>query len=375
MGAKGGGMGIIGTKVNGWTGLCALAVVLALTAGCASRTHTPRSREYYRGPVSSHFDGERFFNPDGESGTGGAQHDGRKNFLEIALGKAGHHDWPKSVPVHQTVPPRHVQGDDLRVTWIGHATSLIQTQGVNILIDPVWAWRDSPVQLVGPRRVREPGVKLEDLPPIDAILISHNHYDHLDIDALKFLVRRDKARIITGLGNDKLLSYHGLEAWAGDWGSVAPLKPGIDIILTRAHHWSAHWIDDRDRSLWVGFRITLPGGDIYYAGDTGPGDMQWAPEAKGASPVRLALLPIGPYKMTGPQTGNHILPEEAVAAFGQLNAAYALGVHWGTFELGGEPIDDPPLRLRAAMEARHLDPFRFRTLDAGESWMVPALSR
>lgn len=356
---------------SGKTRAIVALMILCLLAGCASRSRTPPSRHYYHGPVSSHFDGERFFNPDGETGTGGAQHDGKKSFLNIATGRAGHHDWPKSVPVHQTVPPRHVLGQQLRVTWIGHATTLIQTQGLNILIDPVWTWRDSPVQFLGPRRVRAPGVRLQDLPPIDAILISHNHYDHLDIGALKFIVRRDKAKIITGLGNDRLLSYHGLTAWAGDWGSRTPLKPGIDVVLTRAHHWSAHWIDDIDRSLWTGFRITLPGGDVYYAGDTGPGDMKWAPEGKGEAPVRLALLPIAPYKVSEAQTGNHILPEEAVKAFEQLGAAYALGVHWGTFELGPEPIDGAPTRLRAAMVNQKLDPSRFKTLDAGEIWSVP----
>jgi L-ascorbate metabolism protein UlaG (beta-lactamase superfamily) len=147
------------------------------------------------------------------------------------------------------------------------------------------------------------------------------------------------------------------------------------VILTRAHHRSAHWLDDVDRSLWTGFRITLPGGDLYYAGDTGPGDMRWAPEAKAASPgpIRLALLPIAPYHIEGKQTGNHIDPEQAVTAFGQLDAGYAVAVHWGTFELGTEPIGDPPIRLRAALQAQHIDPARFRALDVGEEWDIPAL--
>ncbi len=278
------------------------------------------------------------------------------------------------MPVEQSVPPRRIEGDAMHVTWIGHSTVLIQTQGLNILLDPVWAWRDSPVQLVGPRRVRKPGVRLAKLPPIDVILISHNHYDHLDIGTLKFLQHRDHATIIAGLGNDTLLAKHGLRAIAGDWGSRIPLRPGIDVILTRAHHWSAHWIDDIDRSLWTGFRITLPGGDLYYAGDTGPGDMSWAAEAKGSAPIRFAILPIGPYKAEGPQTGNHIDPEQAVTAFGTLGATYALGVHWGTFELGTEPIDGPPARLATALAAGRIDPTRFRTIDVGASWDIPPLA-
>jgi L-ascorbate metabolism protein UlaG (beta-lactamase superfamily) len=351
--------------------------MLVALAGCLDAKRTPPGRIYYAGPISSHFDGQRFFNPDGAEGTGGSQRDGASDFVAIAEGRRGEHLWPRSLPVTPTVPPRRVEGDRMHVTWIGHATTLVQTQGLNILIDPVWAWRDSPVQLVGPKRVRAPGVRRQDLPPIDLILISHNHYDHLDIGTLEYLVHRDHPLIVTGLGNDKLLAEHGLRATARDWGDHVTVRPGIDVILTRAHHWSARWINDRDRSLWTGFRITLPGGDLYFAGDTGAGDMHWATEAKLAdpAPIRLALLPIAPYKKGTRQTGNHIDPEQAVEAFGQLSAGYALGVHWGTFELGPEPIGDAPIRLRSALEAQHVDAGRFRTLDVGQSWDIPAVSR
>jgi L-ascorbate metabolism protein UlaG (beta-lactamase superfamily) len=334
---------------------------------------TPRSRQYYKGPVSDHFDGERFFNPEGEFGTGGAQKDGLSDFLRIALGREHSRPWPASLPVYRSVPPKRVEGGAMRVTWIGHATTLVQTQGLNILIDPVWAMRDSPFQFVGPRRVRMPGVQIEDLPPIDIILISHNHYDHMDIGALRFLATRDHPLIVTGLGNDTLLAQYGLKAVAGDWGRRIVIRPGIAIVLTRAHHWSARWIDDRDRSLWVGFRVTLPGGDLYYSGDTGPGDMRWAAEAKGAAPIRLAILPIAPYKIDAPQTGNHIDPAMAVSVFRKIGAAYALGVHWGTFELGSEGPDDPPKRLHSALLAAKIASERFRALSVGGSWAIPTL--
>jgi L-ascorbate metabolism protein UlaG (beta-lactamase superfamily) len=357
-------------------GVSAFLMLVAL-AGCLDSQHTPPSRIYYTGPVSSHFDGQRFFNPDGEQGTGGSQRDTASDFVAIAEGRRGDHGWPKSLPVTRTVPPRRVEGEQMHVTWIGHATTLVQTQGLNILIDPVWAWRDSPIQFVGPKRVRPPGVSLRKLPPIDLVLISHNHYDHLDMPALRYVAQRDDPLIITGLGNDKLLAEHGIRAIARDWGDRVNVRPGIDVILTRAHHWSARWIDDRDRALWTGFRVTLPGGDLYYSGDTGPGDMHWATEAKAASPapIRFALLPIAPYQSGPLQTGNHIDPEQAVTAFEQLRASYALGVHWGTFELGPEPIGDAPIRLRSSLQAQHVDPGRFRTLDAGQSWDVPAVSQ
>lgn len=348
------------------------ALLLPLASGCSHHGKTPVSRIYYTGPATDHFNGETFFNPDGEQGSGGAKYQHRAHFLAIATGKAGHHDWPKSVPVRPSVPPRRVEGDRMLVTWIGHATSLVQTQGLNILLDPVWARRDSPVQLVGPHRVRAPGVRLEDLPPIDLVLISHNHYDHLDIAALKHLAVRDRPMIVAGLGNDTLLAKHKLKVTARDWGQRVTVRPGIDVILERAHHWSAHWTDDHDRALWSGFTVTLPGGNLYYAGDTGPGDMRWAEQAARSGPVRLAILPIGPYQVDNPSTGNHIDPVEAVTAFRQVNAAYALGVHWGTFELSDEPIDGPPTRLGQALAEQGIEKARFRTLEAGEAWDIPA---
>ncbi|UIJ44186.1 MBL fold metallo-hydrolase [Sphingomonas cannabina] len=350
-----------------------LALLPLVVASCSHGGKTPASRIYYSGPASDHFDGQKFFNPDGEQGSGGAQRDGAKRFLAIGLG-GGHKGWPKSVPVTPSVPVPRVEGEALRVTWIGHATTLVQTQGLNILLDPVWAHRDSPVQIVGPKRVRAPGVRLEDLPRIDLILISHNHYDHLDIGALKAIVARDHPRIVAGLGNDTLLREHRIEATARDWGERVEVRPGIDVVLNRAHHWSAHWTDDHDRALWAGFTVTLPGGNLYYAGDTGAGDMRWAAEARRYGPVRLAILPIGPYHVTSPPTGNHIDPEHAVTAFRQTGAPYALGVHWGTFELGEEPIDGPPARLRETLMKQRLDPGRFRTLEAGQSWDVPRLA-
>ncbi|MDQ8757091.1 MBL fold metallo-hydrolase [Sphingosinicella sp. LHD-64] len=349
------------------------ALLLSLAANCSHHGQTPASRIYYTGAASDHFNGETFFNPDGEQGSGGAQRASRAHFMAIATGKAGHHNWSRAVPVRASVPPRRIEGDRMLVTWIGHATALVQTQGLNILLDPVWAHRDSPVQFAGPRRVRAPGVRIEDLPPIDLVLISHNHYDHLDIGALRHLAARDRPMIVAGLGNDALLARHGLQVTARDWGERVTLRPGVDIILERAHHWSAHWTDDHDRALWAGFTVTLPGGNLYFAGDTGPGDMRWPAEAARSGPVRLAVLPIGPYQVNNPSTGSHIGPDEAVAAFRQLGAAYALGVHWGTFELTDEPIDGPPTRLREELRRLGLDPGRFRTVEAGESWEIPRM--
>lgn len=355
---------------RGWRWLAivfALAGAAALVAAAAA-PH-PFTRTYYRGPVSDHFDGTRFLNPEGESGTGGARKPRLRALYDDVTG-ADHDAWPM-VPVTPTVPPRRVAGGAMRVTWIGHATTLVQTQGLNILIDPVWAERDSPVQFAGPKRVRAPGVRLADLPAIDLILISHNHYDHLDLATLRALWRRDRPLIVTGLGNDTLLGWHGIPALGRDWGDRVPVRPGLDVIVERAHHWSGRWLFDRDRTLWCGFTVTLPHGNLYYGGDTGPAGMEWADAAARHGPIRLAILPIGAFKPGREESGNHISPVEAVDAFVRIGAATALGVHWGTFELTNEGVDEPATLLAAEVRRRGIAPARFRTLAAGAAWDVP----
>lgn len=257
------------------------------------------------------------------------------------------------------------------VTWIGHSTVLIQAGGLNILTDPVWAERASPVKWAGVQRVRQPGVAIDDLPKIDLILLSHDHYDHMDAHALKHLWKRDRPLIVTGLGNDVRLADWGIPAQARDWGGVVHVRPGIDVILERAHHWSARTEDDKDLTLWTAFTVTLPGGNLYYAGDTGAGDMRWTTDVLGHGPVRFAILPIGAIHANGKMTGNHIGPADAVRAFEQLRAGSALGVHWGTFELTDEPIDLPPALLGQALAREHVAPDRFRVTEAGEQWEIP----
>ncbi len=339
-------------------------IAAALIAGACAKP------SFYHGPKSDHFNGRRFFNPDGEQGTGG---DENKSLAALLEGKVieGHRSWPASVPVTPSVPPRQVPGSAMLITWIGHSTVLIQTQGLNILTDPVWADRDSPVKDIGPRRVRAPGVRYADLPRIDLVLISHDHYDHMDEHLLRHLWARDHPLIVTGLGNDIRLASWGIAAQARDWGGIVHLRPGIDVLFDRAHHWSARSTDDKNMTLWTGFTITLPGGNLYYAGDTGPGDMRWGLEAARHGPVRLALLPIGAIHADNEPSGNHIGPADAVTAFGQLHAGSALGVHWGTFELTSEGIDEPRDYLKLTLARADIAPSRFRTTEAGEQWSIP----
>ena len=354
-------------------------------------------RIYYEGPRSDHFDGERFFNP-GPAAQSRA-HGGPARFMNRFIGSDERAQWPEQVKVASTVPPRLVEGNDMLVTWIGHATVLVQTAGLNILTDPIWSDRASPFSFVGPKRARAPGVRFEDLPRIDLVLISHNHYDHMDLPTLKRLWERDRPAIVTSLGNDAILRGAGIPgrfpssacgqcpgAEALDWGSTTlvaghamqpaaqnaqALMPLAQVTVLRSHHWGSRWGTDRNRALWSAFAVRTFAGSIFFAGDTGYGDGSWAGEAARYGPYRLAILPVGAYEPRDVMQANHVDPDEAVRIFGKLKARTALGMHWGTFQLTFEAIDDPPRRLARALKARGIAPDRFVTTEVGRSCRVP----
>ena len=180
------------------------AILLFVIIGlCLTPTIVPPflDRIYYQGPDSGHFADGRFFNP----GARDAPYGLPQRFFNRWASDTGRATWPEHVPVRPTLPPRRVAGSEMRVTWIGHATVLVQTRGLNILTDPIWSDRASPFSFIGPKRVRAPGVRIDDLPRIDLVLISHNHYDHLDLPTLQRLWRRDRPLIVTSVGNDSIL--------------------------------------------------------------------------------------------------------------------------------------------------------------------------
>ncbi|MGN6268907.1 MAG: MBL fold metallo-hydrolase [Sphingomonas sp.] len=353
---------------------CALTVLLFLiVAICLAITIVPRflDRVYYRGPVSGHFDGERFFNPGHDDTVAPPAGRSRGGFLwRYLTNRDKRPEWPTHIAVTPGKPPARVEGEAMVATWIGHASVLVQTQGLNILIDPVWSEHAGPFGL-GPKRVTEPGVRFDDLPKIDVVLVSHNHYDHMDRTTLERLWERDKSLIVTSLGNDNVI---GLPAKALDWGGRVTIKPGVDVVVTRSHHWSSRWFTDRNRALWSGFAVTMPGGNLFYSGDTGAGDLSWVDEARALGPIRLALLPIGAFRFTPGQMaiGSHIGPVDAVEIFQRLGAAHAIPVHWGTFRLSYEAYDTPPRLLDAAMRCAKLDPARFAPVTIGAQVDIPA---
>ena len=324
---------------------------------------------YYQGPASDHFDGQRFFNP------GGVEPGGFLDLMKWQFG-GGRARWPATREnlLGRVKPARSIDGTDLRVTMIGHASLLIQVSGLNILTDPVWSERCSPVSFAGPKRVRQPGVALEDLPPIHVVIVTHNHYDHMDMVTLKALQRAHAPRFITPLGNDRILHTCMPDAHVSvmDWGDRLEFNGVLTVDAEPCHHWSARGPGDRRMALWAAFVLKTPAGRIYHVGDTGfHGGINYRAVQRKHGGFRLAILPIGAYEPRWFMRAQHQNPEEAVEGMRLAEAAHALGHHFGTFQLTNEAIDAPVADLQVALERAGIAPDRFRALLPGEAFDVP----
>jgi L-ascorbate metabolism protein UlaG (beta-lactamase superfamily) len=327
---------------------------------------------YYSGPRSDHFDGTRFFVPGVVEPPRGLLDVLRWRFSSKRA------TWAPDVdPAAPDLPPDRVNGDGLRVAYIGHASTLVQTAGLNLLIDPVFSERASPLSFAGPCRANPPGVALERLPRLDAILVTHSHYDHLDLAALATLAKSNPCRVITPLGNDTIMRRHdpAIRVEAYDWGDKVALAPDVSVTLTPANHWSARGISDRRMALWASFLIDTPGGAIYAIGDTGYDNGAIFREMRLHHPaIRFAILPIGAYEPRWFMRGQHVDPEESVAIFLDCGAAYAMAHHWGTCQLTDEDRLEPPKRLAIACERAGLAADRFVVRRPGETFDVPLLA-
>jgi L-ascorbate metabolism protein UlaG (beta-lactamase superfamily) len=336
----------------------------ALAAGAWALLAPARGNAYYQGPVSDHFDGERFFNP------GGIEPRGRIDFLRWQRADRGA-AWPASFPspFAPDLPPATVDGDRVRIAYVGHATFLIQTRGASILIDPVWSERVSPISFLGPRRVNPPGIAFDALPRVDCVLLTHNHYDHMDIPTIARLWQRFAPRIVAPLGNDTILqtAVPGLAALAFDWHASVDLGGGVAVHVEESQHWSARGAGDRSHALWASFIIAAGPRKLYCVGDTGFGDGAIFRRVHRRHPdLAVALLPIGAYEPRWFMRNVHMNPDEAVQALDLCGAAQAFGHHWGTFPLTNEAVDQPAVDLAAACAARGVLPERFPALRPGE---------
>jgi L-ascorbate metabolism protein UlaG (beta-lactamase superfamily) len=270
-------------------------------------------------------------------------------------------------------PPARIDGAAWRISYVGHASWLIQTAGFNMLLDPVWSKRASPFRFAGPQRVNDPGIAFADLPPIDVVLVSHGHYDHLDLTTLSWLAAAHRARVITPLGNDTIMRNHdsAIRAQAHDWENRVDIGAGVAVTLVAARHWSARNFSDRNMSLWASFVIETPGGRIYFVADSGYGDGRYFRRARERhGPFRLAILPIGAYEPRWFMGDQHMNPAESVQALIDCGAEIALAHHYGTFQLTDEPIDAPLVALADALKVAGILPERFRALRPGQVWQL-----
>jgi L-ascorbate metabolism protein UlaG (beta-lactamase superfamily) len=311
-------------------------------------------------PKSEHFDGRRFINPTGSAGQPFSAVP--RMLLERRT------PWPTRVDVPAR-RPSGLDGAAAVITFIGHATFLIQTASGNVLTDPMYSRRAGPLNLVGPRRVRPPAVRFDDLPPIATVLLSHNHYDHCDLPTLRRLAERFDPLVVTPLGNRSLVrSARVRRVEELDWWQASTTS-AFSVTLTPAQHFSARSPLDRNRALWGGFVLTTGDRRIFFAGDSG-----YAPFFRDIGqrlgPIDLALLPIGAYEPRWFMQPIHMNPAEAVQAHVDLQASESVAMHFGTFQLTTEGIDEPLQALAHALRARNIPSSQFRALEFGESLRV-----
>jgi len=315
-----------------------------------------RTRDH-RLEKSDHFDGRRFVNPTGTAGQPFSAVP--RMLLEPRT------PWPAHVDDPTRRPPG-LDGAAAVVTFIGHSTFLIQTAAANILTDPMYSRRAGPLNVLGPRRVRQPAVPFDDLPSISIVLLSHNHYDHCDLRTLGMLAERFDPVVVTPLGNRALVRSSGIRRVEQlDWWQEATTS-ALPIALTPAQHFSARSPLDRNRALWGGFMLVAGGRRIFFAGDTAYARF-FRDVRQRLGPIDLALLPIGAYEPRWFMQAVHMNPAEAVQAHLDLEASESVAMHFGTFQMTTEGIDEPLRALEDACRAKSIPPSRFRTLDFGES--------
>lgn len=342
--------------------IISLLLIAAITIASAGWM---ASKPGYEGPTSDHFNGTTFENsgdvPD-------------KTFIDVMKWylQRDQGEWVK-IPEEEVTFAKKPANNVTRgmvITYINHSTFLIQTAGVNILTDPVWSDRVSPLSFVGPKRFRPAGVKFEDLPKIDLVLISHNHYDHLDLETIKKLEKRFQPQFITPLGVSQLLEQSLIRyTYDLDWWEEKVIDSDITIHSVEAQHFSARGLFDRNKTLWSGYVIDTPAGDIYFAGDTGYGDFFKKIRSKHPS-IKVGLIPIGSYKPQWFMQPMHTNPEEAIQVHKDVGAQISFGMHFGTFPLADDGMNEPENDFMRAIQKPENIGVNFKLLEEGDSFRI-----
>jgi len=330
-----------------------------LFTGCSSMSTDQRSRI----EASAHFNKaeDRFENTDGTAN--------EKSFGALA-GLASDYfnrpDDPNEETGFPLLAPSRQTDSARQAIWVGHSTVLVTIDGINVLTDPVFSDRASPVSFAGPKRVVPPAVTIDDLPQIDAVVISHSHYDHLDLPSLTALyAHQDQVTFLVPLGLKELLQGAGISNVIElDWWEEVMVGE-VKFTATPVRHWSSRTPFDRNQTLWSGWMVNFPDYAFYFAGDTGYTDDFIETRERLGAPD-LAAIPIGAYDPREFMKASHMNPEEAVQAFEDLQPSQAIAVHWGTFKLTLEPLAEPPQRLRDELARKQLEADRFVALTHGQ---------
>jgi len=335
-----------------WTALVIILCLLPFVVGALL------SAPAYEGPVNDHFDGKRFINPKGAKakGFGGLI----KWMRERTRGK-----WAERKNLNPGPRPLPRYDGGVRITFVNHSTFLIQVDGINIITDPVWSERVSPFSFAGPKRMRPPGLNFDELPRIDLVLLSHNHYDHLDIATLKRIHDKYNPQYIVPLGVGAYLRSKKIDLVREvDWWQAVEFGTHFTIEAVPAQHFSGRGTLDRDRTLWCGYAIHGDHGNIYFAGDTGYNRDTFKEIGQRTKPT-LAIIPIGAFKPQWFMSPIHCSPDEAVEIFKDLGSPQSIASHFGTFPLADDSFEDPTEGLKNALKLNGIPEDRFLVLNEG----------
>jgi L-ascorbate metabolism protein UlaG (beta-lactamase superfamily) len=324
------------------------------------------TRPLYYGPITDHFDGKKFHNYDPSKGVFSLQDIMKWQYYEFRddIKKL----WPKYLDdVVEAKVEERVYGEKIKVTFVNHATFLIQANGINYLTDPLFSERVSPLTWAGPKRYRKSGINITNLPPIDYIILSHDHYDHCDIDALYYIQQKFGSKILSGLGMSKFLSISGIKSEDMDWWDEYIIHEKVKVNFVPAIHWSGRYgLVGNNRTLWGGFVISTGKEQIYFSGDTAFSGDVFKKIADKFHNLKIALIPIGAYEPRWFMKTHHINPEEAVAIHKILGVKTSIAAHFGSFALSAEGEGKPEQDLRSAMRKAKIGMDRFLILKHGE---------
>ncbi len=310
--------------------------------------------------MANNYDGKRFFNLDRTKVSPSFKH------ILKWLFTSNKSIWPKYMPNEfNDIPPDFINDGSIRISFIGHATFLIQTDGLNIITDPVFSPRAAFAKFLGPKRVSKPGIEIENLPKIDMVLVSHNHYDHLDIKSLEYLAKRDNPVMVLPIGNEKTMKKISSNTKFLSWGESYK-----NICFEPAQHWSSRTLFDRNKSLWGTFIIKAKAGNVCFIGDTGYDNELFKKIGSKYSDMKISIIPIGSYEPRWFMQAFHINPEEAVKIHIDLNTKLSIASHFATFQLSDESYEKPVEDLKKALSVYDIKSNDFLAMKIGQSIIV-----